>query len=87
MQTVAEKQHVIDLLSRLDPNQLTAVVQLLEVMTGEGGDELTSEDRRAIADSRRYFRENPDGGLSFEQMIADCGFTMDQIRKHRPDSA
>lgn len=80
--TLEAKAH--ELIDQLGPGQLAAVVHLLEVMIDED-DELTKEDRRAIADSREYFRQNPQGGVSFEEMVADCGFTMDQIRKHKAD--
>ena len=43
-------------------------------------DELTEGDRQAIAASREYFRQCGDG-ISFEQVVADCGLTMDQIRE------
>ncbi len=75
------KQHAHALLDQLGPGQLAAVVHLLEVMIDEEEDELTEEDRRAIRSSREYFRENPDGGLSLEDMVAGCGFTTDQVRK------
>lgn len=42
-------------------------------------DELTEEDRRAITASRDYFRHGGER-LSFEQVAAECGFTMDQVR-------
>lgn len=42
-------------------------------------DHLTDDDVQAIAASREYFRKNPEGGVSFEQVVAECGFTMDQI--------
>lgn len=75
------KQHAHKLLEQLGPGQLAAVVHLLEVMIEDEEDELTEEDRQAIRSSREYFRENPDGGLSFEDMVAGCGFTMNQVRK------
>ncbi len=78
---LAAKQHAHHLLDQLGPGQIAAVVHLLEVMIRDEDDELTEEDRGAIAASREYFRQNPEGGLSFEQMLIDCGFTMDQIRK------
>jgi hypothetical protein len=43
-------------------------------------DELTEKDRRAIAASREYFQRGGEG-VPFEQVVAECGFTMDQIRK------
>ena len=42
-------------------------------------DELSEDDRRAVTASREYFRQGGEG-LSFEQVVAECGFTMDQIR-------
>jgi hypothetical protein len=79
-----DRQHAHQLLDQLGPGQFDAVVKLLEVMTrDEDDEELTEEDRRAIATSRDYFRQNPEGGISFEQMVAECGFTMDQVRQHQ----
>ena len=74
------KQHAHQLLDQLAPGQLAAVVHLLEVLV-ENEDELTEEDREAIRNSREYFRKNPDGGLSFEEIVAGYGFTMNQVRK------
>ena len=71
-----------ELLGHLGPGQLAAVVNLVKVMIHNDDDELTGEDRRAITASREYFRRNPEGGLSFEQVVAECGFAMDQIRDH-----
>jgi hypothetical protein len=77
-----DRQQAHQLLDQLGPAQLDAVGKLLEVMIAEeDGEELTEEDRRAVAASREYFRQNPEGGISFEQVVADCGFTMDQIRR------
>jgi len=52
------------------------------VIVRDGDDaEPTAEDRRAIARSREYFQQNPEGGVPFEQVVAECGFTMDQVRR------
>jgi hypothetical protein len=74
------KQHVHELIEQLGPDQIAAVLQLLEVMVEPEDEMLTEEDRRAVAASRDYFRNNPDGGVTLEQVAADCGFPMDQIR-------
>lgn len=79
--TADTKQQAHELLDQLGPGQLAAVVHLLQVMIENEEDELTEEDRQAIRSSRDYFRQNPDGGLSFEDMVAGCGFTLDQLRK------
>jgi len=74
--TLESKAH--ELVYRLAPSQLAAVVQLLEVMIHDDDDELTEEDRRAVAASREYFREGGES-VSFDQLVADCGFTMDRV--------
>ena len=76
-----DRQQAHQLLDQLGAAQFDAVAKLLEVMTGEKDEELTEEDRRAVAASREYFRRNPEGGIPFEQVVAECGFTMDQIRQ------
>ena len=45
----------------------------------------TEKDRRAVAAPCEYFRQNPGGGVTFEQVAADRGFTMDQIRGNEGD--
>ena len=69
-------------LDRLPPAKLGAVHSLLEVMVDDDDDEeeeLTEEDRRALRASREYFQKGGQG-IPFEQVVADLGFTMDQIR-------
>jgi hypothetical protein len=71
------------LLDQLGAAQFDAVVRLLEVMLPGDDEELTAEDRRAVAASREYFRQNREGGIPFEQVVAECDFTMDQVRHHQ----
>jgi hypothetical protein len=77
------RQHVHDLIDQLPPTQLTAVEGLLEAMINDD-DELTEEDRRAVAASREYFQKGGTG-IPFEQVVADLGFTLDQVRRHKGD--
>jgi hypothetical protein len=78
--TLEPKQHAHELIEQLAPGQLTAVVQLLEGMVHDDDDNLTEEDEQAVAASREYFKQGGKG-LSLEQLAAECGFTMDEIRK------
>ncbi|HUS04804.1 MAG TPA: hypothetical protein VMZ52_00800 [Bryobacteraceae bacterium] len=78
-----DKEHAHQLLDQLGPGQLAAVVHLLETMVHPDDEQLTGEERRAVAASREYFRQNPEGGVPFEQVVAECGFTMDQIRNYK----
>ena len=79
-----ERQQAHALLDLLPPAKLGAVRSLLEVMVDEDDDELTDADRAAVAASREYFRRGGEG-LSMEQVAADLGFTMDQVRGHKGD--
>ncbi len=83
--TLEAKAH--ELLGQLNPGKLAAVVHLLEVMVHDEDDEeeLSQEDRSAIAASREYFRQGGQG-VSFEQVAADCGFSMEQIRSAQKNS-
>jgi len=83
-----ERQQAHALLDRLSAEKLNAVRSLLEVMVHDedgGEEELTEEDRRAVAASREYFRQGGQG-IPFEQVVAECGFTMAQIRGAKSDS-
>jgi len=38
----------------------------------------TEEEERAVAASKEWFQNNQ--GIPFEEVVAECGLTMDQIR-------
>ena len=78
------RQHVHQLIDQLPPAQLSAVAGLLEAMIHDDDDELTEEDRRAVAASREYFQKGGQG-IPFEQVVADLGITVDQVRGHKGD--
>jgi hypothetical protein len=76
-----QRQQAHDWLDRLPPAKLGAVHSLLEVMVDEAGEdeELTEEEGQALLASREYFRKGGQG-VAFEQVVADLGFTMEQVR-------
>ncbi len=74
--TLEAKAH--DLIGELDPGKVAALYQLLEVMVHPEEEELTEEDRNALRASEEYFR-NGGQGIPFDQVAAQCGFTMDEI--------
>jgi hypothetical protein len=80
-----DRQQAHQLLDQLGPTQLEAVGKLLEVMV-HADEEVTGEDRRVITASREYFQHG-NQGLSLEEMVAGCGFTMEQIRNHEADQS
>jgi hypothetical protein len=79
---MTDKQHVVELLDRLGPCQLAAVAKLLEVIIHDDDDELTEQERQSIAGSLEYFDKGGEG-IPFEQVVAELGFTMDQIRNRK----
>ena len=75
-----ERQQAHALLDQLPPAKLGVVRSLLAVMVDDDDEEeLTDEDLRALRASDEYFR-NGGQGVPFEQVVADLGFTMEQIR-------
>jgi hypothetical protein len=87
-----QKEHAHELVDRLGPEKLAALVDLLEEMLAPNGgaitnasfddEEETLDERHAVAASKEWFRSNPKG-IPFEQAVADLGLTMDEIRSHK----
>jgi len=92
--TQQQKQHAHGMIERLAPEKLSAVVGLLEVLldpfdralaTAEIDDEpVTGEDLRDIEASREWFKHNQ--GIPFEQVVAELGFTMEEVTNYKDPS-
>ena len=80
-----ERQQAHALLDLLPLAKLGAVRSLLEVMVedDDADEALTEEDRNSLRTSEKYFRDGRPG-VPFEQVVADLGVTMEQIRGARP---
>ena len=89
---ISDKEHAQQLLNRLAPDQVAAVVHVMEVMLDPVSRKLANapvddepigdEEEQAVARSKEWFEHNP--GIPFEQVVTDLGFTMEQIRECRP---
>jgi hypothetical protein len=87
------RQQAHRLIDRMPETQISALVGLLETIVDPVAsaladarledEEIGEEEERAVARSREWFKHNQ--GIPFEQVVAECGFTMDQIRNHRLD--
>jgi hypothetical protein len=81
----SELKQVHALLDQLPPSKLGTVRSLLEDLLysdeggDEDGDELTDADRDALRASEEYFRQGGQA-ISFEEVVTDLGFSMEQIR-------
>jgi hypothetical protein len=83
-----DKQHAHRLLDELGPGQFEAVVRLLEVMTDPAtvsianapidDEPVSEEEERAVSASKEWFKHNP--GIPFEEVVAELGLTMAQVR-------
>lgn len=82
------------MIERLTPQQLSAVVGLLEVMldpfdraleTAAIDDEpVTEEELRDIEASREWFKHNQ--GAPFEQALSELGLTMEEVTNYKDPS-
>jgi hypothetical protein len=90
----ADRQLAYKLIDQLDGSQLDKVVRLLETIVDPvsraianaplDDEPLTEEDRRAVAESREWFKMIPEG-ISFETILADCGLTLDELKNAPAD--
>lgn len=75
--TLEAKAH--ELLGQLGPDQIAAVVHLLEVMVHEDDEELTEADRRAIQAGLDSLAKH--GPVPMDDVLADFGLTMAEFEK------
>ena len=87
----ADIQHARELLDHLAPDQVAAVIHLMEVMLDPvsralanapiDDEPITEEEERAVAEAREWLKHNP--GIPFEQVVAELGLTMEEIRSYQ----
>lgn len=89
---IADKQQAHDLIERVPDEQMIAAVRFLEFLlldtvdrasavTPVEDEEISEEEEQAVARSKEWFKHNE--GTPFEQVVAELGFTMDQIRNNK----
>ena len=77
---MSDRQHAVELLERLGPGQLAAVVHLLETMVApdmvspEDGDTLSPAEAKAIAEADEWLKHNQP--IPHEEVLAEFGLTM-----------
>ena len=91
---MSEREHVHELIDRLPPAQLAALASLLESIVDPGAaalrnapiddEPVTEEEEHAIAEAREWLKHNP--GIPFEQVVAELGFTMEEVRNYQDPS-
>jgi hypothetical protein len=89
LNVLQERQQAHAYLDRLPPDQLSAVRSLLETMLPDAlsralanapaeDEEISEEEEQSVARSKEWFKNNQ--GTSLEDMAAELGLSMDQIR-------
>lgn len=83
------KEHAHELIERLAPSQVTAVVGLLEAMLDPvsraianapiDDEPLTPEEEKALREAREWSNRNK--GIPHEQVLAELGFTPEEIER------
>ena len=91
MPTTDPKEHAHELIERLPPTQVAAVVGLLEAMLDPvaravahapiDDEPLTAEEERAVEEAREWRKQNK--GIPHEQVLAELGITQEEIDKHK----
>ncbi len=72
---MSDKQHAHDLLDRLAPGQLAAVVRLLEtIVSTDYADTLSESERKAIGEAEEWLKRNKP--IPHEEVLAEFGLTM-----------
>jgi len=92
----SEKRQAHELIERLAPSQVAAVVGLLEVMLDPVSRAIanapiddepeTDEEKQAVAKSKTWFARNAGQGASHEDVLAEFGVTPEDLR-NRKDTA
>jgi hypothetical protein len=87
------KEHAHELIDRLAPTQLTAVVGLLEAMLDPVAraianapldDEPESERESAgVRDSKTWFERSGQKSVPHEEVLSDFGLTPNHFKKHK----
>lgn len=86
-----EKQQAHELIERLTPGQVSAVVGLLETMLDPVSraianapvdeEPLTEEERKALEEARQWLQHNQ--SIPHEQVLAELGITQEEIDNYK----
>ena len=85
------KQHAHELIERMAPVQIDAVVRLLEVMTDPvarslanapmDDEPVSAEEIKALDEAREWLKHNE--GIPHEQVLAELGITQEEIDNYK----
>jgi hypothetical protein len=83
----ADKQHAHELIERLAPSQVPAVIGMLEALLDPVSraianapmdeEQLSAEDEKALDEAEEWLKHNE--GIPHEQVLGELGFTREEI--------
>ena len=87
----ASKQHAHELIDRMAPGQVSAVVNLLEIMLDPFARTLANapfedepeseEERQAVAASKAWIEQHPGEGIPNEDVLAEFGLSQEDFER------
>jgi len=87
----ADKEHAHELIDRLAPSQVPAVIGMLEALLDPVSRAIanapvddepeTQEERRAVAKSKAWFKQRGGQGIPHEEVLAEFGLTPDDLKR------
>jgi hypothetical protein len=91
--SVNEKHQAHELIERLAPSQVSAVVGLLEAMLDPVSRAIanapiddepeTDQERQMVAESKDWFERRGARGIPHEEVLTDFGLTSDDLKKQK----
>jgi hypothetical protein len=91
--SVNEKHQAHELIERLAPSQVSAVVGLLEAMLDPVSRAITNaptddepesgHERQIVAESKDWFERRGGRGIPHEEVLTELGFTSDDLKKQK----
>jgi hypothetical protein len=87
-------QHAQQLPEHLTPDRVAAVVRVMEAILYPVSralanapledEEISAEEEQAVDEAREWLKHNK--GIPFEQVLAELGFTMEEVRNYQDPS-
>jgi hypothetical protein len=84
------KEQAHELIDRMAPSQVSAVVGLLETMLDPVSraianapyedEEISEEETRAVAESKAWLAEHPGQGIPHEEILREFGLSAEDLR-------
>jgi hypothetical protein len=80
---MTEREHAHELIDRLPEAQISALVGLLKTFVDPAyeDEEISEDETQAVTRSKEWFKNNQ--GTPFEDVVAELGFTMEQVRSQK----